>query len=155
MLFPTNPDKRPELWGKFVDKVAANTVSFVVHDGRMVTAENQKKQLNESVDEIVNSFRSAGIVRFGSNRGHVIGPFFAFSASEGVARLVEYAIDPGIHSFSNGAMQEALQSVAINLFFEQKEIEKIALPFYLSHWEVGEWSVATEAGKTVLHRKNL
>lgn len=154
MLFPTNPDKRPELWSRFAEKVAAGAVSFIVHDGRMMSAENQQILLVEDVDQIVDSFRSAGVVRFGSSRGHAMGPFFAFKVREGVARLVEYAIDREIQATSNSAVQEALQSVAINIFFEQKEIIKILLPFYLSSWDVSEWSATTEAGVTVLHRRS-
>jgi hypothetical protein len=151
MLFPTDPDKRPDLWSAFADKVAAGSISFVVHAGERLSDEARQVPV-ESASEIVSSFRSADVVRLGSSRGNAIGPFFAFSLEAESARLVEYAIDPAIQATSDEAMQEALQSVAINLFFERKEICRIFLPIVLPKWEAAEWEASMKGGETELRR---
>lgn len=152
MLFPTNPDKRPELWSAFTDKAAAGSIFFLVHSGELLTDEDRQASKVESVDEIVGLFRAADVVRFGSSRDNAIGPFFAFNLEAGGVRLVEYAIDSGIQATSDHAIQEALQSVAINLFFERREISYISLPIVLTKWEVAEWEASVQDGETVLRR---
>lgn len=155
MLFPTDPDKRPELWSAFVGKVAEGAISFVVHCGERLSDEGGQMRTSESVDQIVSSFRSASIVRFGSSRGQAIGPFFAFDFEAGTARLVEYAIDLEIQTASDGAMEEALQSVAINLFFERKDITQIFLPMVLPGWKSAEWEASAYGSETLLRRNIL
>lgn len=41
---------------------------------------------------------------------------------------------------------EALQSVAINLYFERKEIDEISFPFALMRWDANEWRATVDAG---------
>ncbi|MFC5743196.1 hypothetical protein [Dyella tabacisoli] len=153
MLFPTDPDKRPDLWSAFAGKVAAGSISFVIHSGERLSEKDRQAPIVEGVDDIVNSFRSADVVRFGSSRGSAIGPFLAFDLEAGGARLVEYAFDSGIQAPSDEAMQEALQSVAINLFFERKEISCIFLRIALPKWDAVEWEASAQGGVTVLRRK--
>jgi hypothetical protein len=153
MLFPTDPNKRPELWPAFSEKVAAGKISFIVHSGERFLGENLQLTMTESADEIITSFRTADVVRFGASRGYAIGPFFAFNLNEGNARLIEYAVDSGIQTTSDDVLQEALQAVAINLFFERKDISQISLPIILSKWELTEWEASMQNGKTLLHRK--
>jgi hypothetical protein len=153
MLFPTDPNKRPELLPAFSEKMAAGNISFIVHSGERFLGDNLLVSKSESADEIVTSFHTADVVRFGANRGYAIGPFFAFNLNEGSARLIEYAVDSGIQTTSDDAIQEALQAVAISLFFERKDISQISLPIILPKWEVVEWEASIQNGKTVLHRK--
>lgn len=152
MLFPTNPERRLELWGRFTAKVAAGAVSFIVHRSQVLPEQDQQLPLVEGVDQLVNSFRSADVVRFGADRGQALGPFFALRVVSGVAHLVEYAIDPSIQSSSNEGIQEALQSLAINLFFENKGITEISLPFVLPGWEISEWRAVEHEDRTTLQR---
>lgn len=152
MLFPTNPEKRPELWGKFTEKMASGKITFIVHRGEVSTDSNHQSLLAEGVDQLVNSFRSADVVRFGADRGQALGPFFALALVDGTAHLVEYAIDPSIQSNADVAIQEALQSLALNLFFESKNITNISLPFVLPGWELNEWKAVTHESGTRLQR---
>lgn len=152
MLFPTNPEKRPELWSKFTDKISSGKIAVIVHRGEVSTDPNHPSLFVEGVDQLIDSFRSADIVRFGADRGQAIGPFFALKLIDGSARLVEYAIDLSLQSNSDSDIQEALQSLAINLFFEYKKITDISLPFVLSSWELDEWKAEISEIGTRLQR---
>jgi hypothetical protein len=153
MLFPSDPDKRRELWSSFEAKVSTGSVSFIVHSGEGVADEGRKTPVVASTDEVVSSFRAADVVRFGASRDSAIGPFFAFDLNAGCAKLVEYAIDPRTQSATDEAIQEALQSVAISLFFERRDISRILLPIVLSKWDVTEWDAARQGGSTELRRR--
>lgn len=153
MLFPTDPDKRRALWSSFEAKVSAGSIFFIVHSGKGVVDERREASMVASKDEVVSSFRAADVVRFGASRDSAIGPFFAFDLEADCARLVEYAIDSGVQSATDEAIQEALQSVAINLFFERGDILRIQLPIVLSKWEVPEWDAARQGGSTELRRR--
>lgn len=154
MFFPTDPDKRRALWSSFEAKVSAGSISLIVHFGKGVADERREVSMVASTsDEVVSSFRAADVVRFGASRDSAIGPFFAFDLEADCARLVEYAIDSGVQSATDEAIQEALQSVAINLFFERRDILCIQLPIVLSKWEVPEWDAGRQGGSTELRRR--
>lgn len=153
MLFPTDPNKRPELWSAFATKVAGGSLSFVIHSGKRLSDGDRQAPTVGSVDEIVSLFRTAAVVRFGSSRGDAIGPFFAFNLDEGTARLVEYAVDSTLQSSSEEVVREALQSVAINLFFERIEITHIFLLLTLPKWAGDEWHASAQGANTILSRK--
>lgn len=150
MLFPTNPEKRQELWTSFSNKLEKGKILFIVHEGKLFNIE--MNEFTEDINSIINSFRSADIVRFVENHGHAIGPFFALRITGEIAYLVEYAIDTSTQSSSDKDIQEALQSLAINLFFERKDITEISLPFSLSRWDLAEWKVVERDGHTSLQR---
>jgi hypothetical protein len=154
MLFPTDPEKRPELWRKFTEKMTSGKIALIVHRGKIVTDANHLSYSAKEVDQMVNSFRSADVVRFGAERGQAIGPFFALKLVGRVAQLVEYAIDPDIQSESSAAIQEAIQSLSINLFFESRNITGISIPFVLARWEIDEWSAVMDEGGTTLQRRS-
>lgn len=150
MLFPTNPNRRPELWGDFSEKLRSNLIQFIVRDGKHVVDREKELPFVENDGRVIDSFRAADIIRFGASRRSAIGPFLAFALTGSTARLVEYAIDKNMHSTSDSAIQEALQSVAINFDFEEKNISEIFLPFKLDGWDVGEWSMAQNEEGTLL-----
>lgn len=152
MLFPTNPEKRPELWSKFTEKVLKGKISFIIHNNKHVPEDTPEKSLAERAEQVISSFQSADIVRFGSSHGQAIGPFFALFVVDGVAHVAEYAIDRFIQSRSNRDVQEAIQSLAINLFVERKDIAEISIPLSLAGWGSHEWTFVHTDKNTTLRR---
>lgn len=150
MLFPTDPRKREGLWESFSERAEAGALLFVVHDGRPLSEVDPSALLAGDVRQLVGAFESADLVRFGSARGQAIGPFFAFTLDGSTARLKEYAIDKE----AADDFQESMQSVAIAIFFERKDIQEIVIPFALQSWNVQDWLLTSRSGEAVLLRKS-
>lgn len=154
MQFPTDPDKRPGLWSSFEAKMTKGAISFLVHSGKEVDDTEQVTLYIGSATDAVSLFRSADFARFGASGGSAIGPFFAFELKDDCARLLEFAVDPMLQSVTAEAIQDALQSVAINIFFERRDIIRILIPLDLSNWAVPEWNAVARNGGTELHRRS-
>ena len=154
MLFLTDPAKRPALWSKFAEKMVSGEIMFLVHRAEVICNANRQSILVEGPDQLIDSFRLADVVRFGANRGQAIGPFFALTLDGETAHLVEYAIDRSAESNARVAKQEDLQSLALNLFFESREIKKLSFPLTLSGWELNEWKAVLGEKETTLQRQS-
>ncbi len=155
MLFPTDPEKRPELWSKFTEKMVSGQIEFLAHRGEVISSAYRLPVLTEGPHRLIGSFRLADVVRFGASGGQPLGPYFALALLAKTAYLVEYAIDHRTQSNEGAAMQEALQSIALNLFFKCRHIIRISLPLVLPGWELKEWkALAGESGTTLLRQAN-
>ncbi|MGE8210186.1 MAG: hypothetical protein ACN6RH_11800 [Stenotrophomonas rhizophila] len=152
MLFPVDPDSRPELWVGFSEKLAEGKLSFLVRDGRVVLPDRRTLLHIGGADEIMCCFRGADVVRFGASRGQAIGPFFALKLSADTACLAEYAVELG--RCSDSVVREDIQSLAINILYQCRSVKIIHLPFVSSEWALDGWVAVEDSGTTKLSRVN-
>ena len=151
MLFQTNPDTRPHLWQGFSDKVLSKKISSIVSEGTLIIEDNRFSS-NQVPDEIINRFRSADIVRFGSSGNQAIGPFFALTMQANSAKLVEYAIDSEARLNSDSNIKEDLQLLLIDILFSEKNITNLLIPFKTPELSVDGFSVAYSGEQTIAIR---
>ncbi len=152
MLFPIDPDSRPELWVGFSEKLADGKLSFLVRDGRGVLPGCRTSFHIGGADEIMCCFRGADIVRFGASRGQAIGPFFALKLSADTACLSEYVVESDC--CSDSVVREDIQSLAINILYQCRSVKIIHLPFVSSEWTLDGWVAVEDSGSTKLLKVN-
>lgn len=64
MLFPIDPDKRPELWPSFVEKISTRYISLIVHGGQWLLDDECALPIADNVNDVLGSFKSADIAIF-------------------------------------------------------------------------------------------
>jgi len=142
MLFPVDPDKKPLLWESFAEQLSINPVQYIVSDGHYDSTSFGNVLKPEQVQSLIELFRKLPLRRFGASRNIAVGPYWAFTLEGSRATVVECLIPVGdAQHISEAKLRNEIEIIAINLYYDCKEISEIFIPTKVEVWEMQDWSV--------------
>jgi hypothetical protein len=148
MLFPTDPDKKPLLWESIVEQLAVNPVQILVDDGIYHEDSTGHILMNDKISSLVEMFKKSDFKRFGASRNIAIGPYWAFSqaGSRLNAKIFLIPASEGERA-SQSKIKNEIEAIAVNIYFENKDIDEILIPLEIMAWQLQDWdSESTNEG---------
>jgi hypothetical protein len=143
MLFPENPEKRPELWESMEKQLAHEAMCYVVIDGIGYPDASATLGINVSAENLVQRMKSAMICRISASHGKPIAPHFAANLEGATASITEFVTYPseGTQTVNVGQLRHDLEAAVINLLFGSGEINRVFVPLDINPWDMRDAEV--------------
>lgn len=136
MLFPEDPDKRPNLWHSLAEKLVREPIFCLVAHGEQCDVSTARLLNEAAADELMKRFRAASLSRISSSRGAAISPHFAATLDGDCARIVELITVPevGALEVNERQLRDDVETAVINLLYGARNIRSVIVPLRLSPW---------------------
>lgn len=154
MLFPTNPAARPGLLAETLTLLSSKPQIVVVLNGRTQSGQMAAVPDGALGDELRRHFESAGIQRVGSNHGAAVGPVWAFDFVGDAAELRLCSLPGNVgEALDEGRWINEVQSIVMNLEFEERSIRELRFPMKLEGIDFPGWERHDSVAGSTLRRR--
>lgn len=155
MLFPENPEKRPELWKSLIEQLTHEEMCYLVLEG-VGYPDASATVDSEVAEKVVQRMRQSNVSRISASRGRAISPHFAANLEDAIATITEFVAYPseGLKTVRLEKLRQDVETVVINLMFGGGTVDAVFLPLELEPWEMKDAEIQS-AKKGVLFRKRI
>lgn len=150
MLFPSNPEKRPELWQNLESQLLSTNMCFVVSNGSGNPLVEAQEPVEEIVHAVLSRLRSSQFCRISANRGNAISPHFAgrfVGTSAFLDELITYPYS-GKTTVDIKQLRNDLETAVIDLF-ATAGATSVAVPLHLDPWSMENTLITLGSGGMV------
>ena len=155
MLFPENPEKRPQLWSELKAQLAEQPVCLVVGNGTGNLTAKASLMSEKMASALLSRLQSAQVCRISANRGCAISPHFAGRVTGDVILITELVLLPSSEGgVSPGFLARELETVVISLFCTEKTLSQVHVPLSLNPWKMSDAEI-TQASDGLHFKKTF
>ncbi|NRR28663.1 hypothetical protein HSX11_00385 [Oxalobacteraceae bacterium] len=140
MLFPEDPEKRPELWHSFRAQLGHDPMCLLIANGKASPDAPATRVNTDEQAEILRRMQAAKICRISANHGNAISPHFAATLIGHQARVCELMALPndGRLAIEPAELKEILETAILNLLYAQEGVSEILIPLQIPVWEMAD-----------------
>ncbi|MEE2729944.1 MAG: hypothetical protein VYA55_03935 [Pseudomonadota bacterium] len=150
MYMPVDPNLVDGMWDKLLQSLSSQKSSVVVSDGQACDERVGQIFSHEQDDRLLTKLKSREYVRIGSSRMSPVPVHFTIDFTDGAGRLMDLIS----LSSDEDRLRNDVCLVCQFSFFENKQLEKLVIPFVITGLEDPElkFEVDDGAGVTVAYR---
>lgn len=155
MLFPENPEKRPELWDSIRLQINRESMCYLVSAGKenangIATVVSELFQ-----DNILRRMKRSQICRISASRGVAIAPHFAASLDGSMASVTELIALPcdGIQTVTAERLRRYLEIAVINLLYVGGNVSEVFVPISIPPWKMADADIQSLPTGVVFRKK--
>lgn len=155
MLFPENPEKRPELWESAIEQLNHEEMCYLIVDGAGYPDASATVD-SKLAEKVIQRMRQSNISRISAARGKAISPHFAANLQDTTATITELVSYPseGLRFVRTERLRQDVETAVINLMFGGERVDAVFVPLELEPWEMKDAEIQS-AEKGVLFRKRI
>jgi hypothetical protein len=150
MFMPVDPNSVDGMWDKLLQSLSSQKSCIVVSGGQASDELKCQNLSNEEAERILTNFKSRKYVRVGSSRMSPIPVHFTLDLTDSSGRLMELIS----LSSDDERLRNDLSLVCQFSFFENKQLERLVIPFVIKGLEDPElrFDVNDSEGETIAYR---
>ena len=141
MLFPADPQRRPQLWDALIEQLNHNQLVFLVIEERFKISATTEILSKDFCESFIQRVKKLAVCRVSANRGIASSPHFFGNSRGKMVAITDFITTPSASSINidTQKIKRDSETAVINLLYAHKEFEIVKIPINIQPWNIQDF----------------